>query len=133
MRIMLLFIVLLLSGPVVAQEKGNIIVAELSGGRVVYEVDGKRRNLVGLLGLFRERVRQTGILPKDDIAIILASKNLSILQIQNLCSALQAFGFSEIHLFGFASEKTILQKLELDPRVIPFTTARAPLMKAIGK
>ena len=133
MRVLLFLLGLLLPAQVLAAERGNVIVAELRGGRVTYEVEGKRSDLDGAIAALRERRKVSGISPRDDIAIIVASKQLSINQVQALYSTLQAYGIPEIRVFAFDSDRAGLQELRFDMQIIPFTTDLSDLLKAIGK
>jgi len=134
MRVLLLLFGLLLSGLAFAEDRGHVVVAELRGGHVTYGVEGKRtEDLDSAIAILREHRQETGVSPKDDVAIIVASKALSINQVQGLYSTLQAYGFLEIHVFAFDSDRTQLQELGFDMQVIPFTQDRAQLIKAIGR
>lgn len=133
MRLVLLFLGFLLSGQAWTQDRGNVLVAELRGARVVYEVGGRTRALDDAIALLRERRKETGVSPKDDVAIIVASKDLTINQIQALYSTLQAYGFAEIHVFAFDAAKVRMQEFGFSMQVIPFSKERAQLMKAIGR
>src|SRR5262245_25791812 len=129
MKVGLLLLGLLLSTPAVAVDRGHVVVAELHDGRVIYQVEARRVDLEGAVDIIRDREKQTGVLPHDDVAIIVASTELSIRQVQELYSTLQAYGFTKIHIFAFHSDKTRLQGLDFAEQVIPFTTDREELMK----
>jgi len=124
---------LLLCTQVRADDRGNVVVAELRDGQVMYEVEGKKSDLDGAIAMLRERRNETRISPREDVAIIVASNELSIRQVQQLYSALQAYGFNEVHVFAFDSDRARLQEFGFAMQVIPFTTDRVQLMNAITR
>jgi hypothetical protein len=131
---MLLLLVTLAARPAEAADVGSVITIERQGSAVIYEVEGKKkRGLDEVIAVLRERAQRTQIRPVDDTAVILTSKALSILEIQNLYSALQAYGFRDIRVLAFDANKERLQELKLAVQVLPFTADRTSLMKAIGK
>ena len=130
MRTIILLAIGILSFAKLAQgdERGSVIVMELKAGHVIYEADGKSSDLDGLIPVLRTRASKTHVGPYNDVAIILASQQLTVANILGLYSTLQAYGFREIRLFVFTPDKTRLLDLSLGSKVVPFTKDRTELL-----
>ena len=115
-----------------ADERGSLIVMEGRGGQVTYEIEGKRTDLDGVIRGLRDRAEQTGVDPFDDVAIVLASDELSVRDVRDVHAALHAYGFRAIRVLVFGRDKERLVGFELEGG-IPFTQDRAELMRLIGE
>jgi hypothetical protein len=115
-----------------ADERGSLIVMEARRGQVTYEIEGKRADLDGVIRGLRERAEQTDVDPYDDVAIVLASDELSIRHVRDVHAALEAYGFRDIRVLVFDREKERLVGLALEGGIL-FTQDRAELMRLIGE
>lgn len=131
-RIIWLVVALLSCPRAIADDRGSVIIADLRSEKVIYETEGKQKDLDGTIVVLRERATRTGIGPYNDVAIVLASEKLSLRQVQDLHATLQAYGFRDIRLFVFGSDKLRLRDFSLGSKGFTFTRDRAELMRAIG-
>ena len=115
-----------------ADDRGAIVVAEAQNGQAVYEIEGRRVDLDGLIEGLRLRSQAKAIDPRNDIAVVLVSASLTINQVQTVRAALAKFGFTDIRFLLVGPDKRTLERLTLGTQVRQFTMDRAELLRAAG-
>jgi hypothetical protein len=115
-----------------ADERGAVVVVELRRGQVTYETEGRRSDLDGVIDGLRARAHRTGVDPYDDVGMVLVSDEVSLRAVRDIHAALQAYGFRDVRVLVFDSDRERLIDLALG-RAILFTRDRAELMRLIGE
>lgn len=124
------FAALLVSSVVSAKEALPIHV-EIDHGAVLYELSNVRGNIDKLLDTLRRKAVPNQEVLDHSVAVVLANKNVSIADLQNLRSLLQQYGFLDIRFFTYWDDKKRMSELTFGKNAVPFTGDASELKRLI--
>lgn len=127
----LVAVVFLISCQLCAAEDGLIISVAPKSDGTLFEYKGKHKDVAGLIDAIRKNVVDERTLDHGSV-IVLAHRNATLHQLNNLTGALRKFGFLNILFFAVDGQKERMQEIHFAVDPIPYSQDVATILKKRG-